>query len=127
MLFQDHPELLAPFREGRKDVLERVYRAYVRSVDRYLRSLARARAPEMGQASVIADLVQDVFIKALSAGPRNAYDGLRDYGAYLSTVARNCFIDALRARGREVLMAPDDLPASIEAAPEPSGAWEPEV
>src|SRR5262249_23702506 len=125
--FRDHPELLVLFREGEKEVLERVYRAYVRPVERYLRALSRTNAAELGQPSAIADLLQEVFVKAFSADARRSYDGLRQYGPYLATIARNCFIDALRARGREVLKAPEQLPADLEAAPEPTPAWDPEV
>jgi RNA polymerase sigma factor (sigma-70 family) len=126
MFFSEHPELLGAFREGRKDVLELVYRAYVRPVERYLRALARNGAEDLGQPSSIADLLQDVFVKAFSSDARSAYDGLRQYGPYLSAFARNCFVDALRARGREVLRAPDDMPAGLDA-PEPVAAWEPEI
>jgi RNA polymerase sigma factor (sigma-70 family) len=126
MFFLEHPELLGPFREGRRDVLDQVYRAYVRPVERYLRALARGGAEDLGQPSAISDLLQNVFVKAFSADARCVYDGLRQYAPYLSVLARNCFVDALRARRREVLKAPDDMPAGLDA-PEPAGAWEPEV
>src|SRR4051812_28203726 len=111
-LFDQHPDLLLAFREGRRQALELVYRAYVRSVERYLRALGRlgTRAETM-PAATVADLVQEVFIRAFSVEARRAYDGLRDYGTYLATIARNCFIDLLRARSREVLLAPADFPA----------------
>jgi RNA polymerase sigma-70 factor (ECF subfamily) len=109
-VFRDHPELLSPFREGQPAALDRVYRFYVRSVDKYARTLARSsNIPELGQASAVGDLIQDVFIRAFSDSARGSYDGLREYGPYLMTIARNCFIDGVRARGREVLKAPEEL------------------
>ena len=117
-LFREEPELLRGFREGRPDVLERVYRTYVRAVDRYIRSQARAIGhPELAQASAVADIVQEVFMRAFSVGARAAYDGLREFGPYLSAIARNCVIDALRGRGREILKKPDELSLILADAP----------
>src|SRR4051812_8326090 len=123
-LFDQHPDLLLAFREGKREALEQVYRAYVRSVERYLYSLWRGGGDgaDAMPAAVVADVVQEVFIRAFSIPARLAYDGLRDYGPYLATIARNCFIDVLRAHRREVLVAPADLPADIGEAPEPE-AW----
>jgi RNA polymerase sigma-70 factor, ECF subfamily len=113
--FPDQPGLLRAFREGQRSALETVYRAYVVAIDRYLRTLARRTANlELGQTSAIADLLQEVFVRAFSPTGRNGYDGVRDYGPYLITIARNCFIDAARARGREVPTSPDALPITLE-------------
>jgi RNA polymerase sigma factor (sigma-70 family) len=126
--FRNQPELLASFRQGRRDVLARVYRAYARPVERYLGAMARhGAAQDLAQPSAIADLLQEVFIKAFSADARRAYDELHEYGPYLSVVARNCFIDALRARGREVLKPPEQMPVDLEAVFQPSATRDPEV
>jgi len=125
-LFREHPELLVAFREGKREALERVYRAYSHSIERYLLALGRpGGAAEVLHASAVADLVQDVFIRAFSADARRSYDGLRDYGGYLSGIARNCFIDALRARSREVLVDPADISFDIDDAPEPEDWCDP--
>jgi RNA polymerase sigma-70 factor (ECF subfamily) len=114
-LFRDHPELLAPFREGQPSAVERVYRVYVRAVDKYIRAMARSRnIPELGQASAVSDLIQDAFIRAFSASARSSYDGLREYGPYLMMITRNCFVDAARARGREVLKTPQELASEMD-------------
>jgi RNA polymerase sigma factor (sigma-70 family) len=114
-LFLDHPELLPAFREGRREALDRVYRTYRRSVERNLRALAHVHgAVELAQASAIADLSQEVFVRAFSETARRGYDGLRAFGPYLASVLRNCFIDALRARGREVLREPAELRVELE-------------
>jgi RNA polymerase sigma factor (sigma-70 family) len=109
-LFEGRPELLRAFRDAQRDALEVVYRGYVRAVDRYLRTQIRASGyRDLAQAGTVADLIQDVFVRAFSRSGRLGYDGVRPYAPYLTTIARNCFIDALRARGREVSMSPDDL------------------
>jgi RNA polymerase sigma factor (sigma-70 family) len=126
-LFANNPELLAAFREGRRDALERVYRTYARPVDRALRAMARASGNNaLTQASAIADLLQEVFVRAFSQAARRGYDGERDFGPYLTTIAHNCFVDALRATGREVLKGPEDLTLALDVAgPEPDGWCDP--
>jgi RNA polymerase sigma factor (sigma-70 family) len=119
-----HPRLLEPFRAGRRDVLEQVYRFHVRHVDGYLRALTAASgAIRLRQASTVADLLQEVFMRAFSPSARAAFDGVRDYQPYLTTIARNCFIDLLRARCPEISTEPDDL--DIEASREDLASAEP--
>jgi RNA polymerase sigma factor (sigma-70 family) len=114
-VFRGQPDLLRAFREGRRDALETVYRAHVRAVDRYLRALARRCGDHaLAQTSTIADLLQEVFVRAFSDAGRNGYDGIRDYAPYLTSIARNCFVDAQRARGREVPTPPDDLSLAVD-------------
>ncbi|HWA73973.1 MAG TPA: RNA polymerase sigma factor [Polyangiaceae bacterium] len=127
--FEENPELLAPFRAGRRDALEKVYRAHVRGVECYVHSLSRsAGTRELVQLGALGDLLQEVFIRAFSPSSRQAYDGVRDYRRYLSAIARNCFIDALRARGREVLKAPEELGLDVDDTnAEPEFFCEPRV
>lgn len=107
--FVHDPGWLDGYRRGDRDALERLYRAYVRPLDRQLRLLARwHRSPELGQASAVADFLQEVFARAFAPRARQTYDGIRDFGTYLSAIARNVFIDALRMRGRETLRASDE-------------------
>lgn len=102
-VFERQPHLLEAFRQGERWALEHVYRAHVRMLDRYLRALARAsHAPELGQPGAVADLLQEAFVRALSPTARLAYDGARPYGPYLRKIAKNLFVDQLRARGRTV-------------------------
>lgn len=108
--FEGNPELLVPFREGRRDVLDKVYRAHVRSVERCLCALARRhRAEELVRRGALADLVQETFIRAFSAGARASYDGVRSFGSYLKAIARNCFLNARGTIERELLDATGDL------------------
>jgi len=128
-LFEDDPVFLAAFREGRRDALERVYRTYVRAVDRTLRALAAsAGQPAMVQPGVIADLLQEVFARAFSSTARRGYDGIRDFSPYLMTIARNCFADALRSSGRERLTSPEELAFALDAdLPEPEITCDPKI
>jgi RNA polymerase sigma factor (sigma-70 family) len=118
----EDPALQLAFRAGEIDALERVYCAYARSVERYLHAISLSRAVrEVVSSAFIADLIQEVFSRAFATEARRAYAGSRDYGHYLAVVARNCFIDLMRLRRREILTSPDDLPFDIQTAPEPEG------
>jgi RNA polymerase sigma factor (sigma-70 family) len=120
----EDPELLRAYREGRRDALERVYRHYVCVVERYLRALAHAsNDATLGQADAVADLLQEVFVRAFSAGARRGYDGLRDFGPYLNTIARNCFLDALRASGRAAAKHWRDLSLAVEEVSQAPERW----
>ena len=126
-LVRNTPQLLLDFRAGKPAALETIYRHYVRGVDIYLRALARsAGSAERAQPSAIADLLQEVFIRAFSSNARMAYDGQRDFAPYLNTIARNCFIDTLRRGKKERLLglsasavALEELPISTQEQYEP--------
>jgi RNA polymerase sigma-70 factor (ECF subfamily) len=129
VVFANDRELLLSFRAGRREALERVYRAYVRSVDRALRAMARRSGhADLAQPSAIADLLQEIFVRAFSPAARSAYDGVRDFGPYLMTITRNCFFDLLRAAGRELPTRPEDLMTAADAdAAEPDAGCDPKV
>jgi RNA polymerase sigma factor (sigma-70 family) len=63
---------------------------------------------------VIEDLLQEIFVRAFAPNARENFDAARPYFPYLKAIARNCFVDMLRARGREVLKAPDELDLDVE-------------
>jgi len=115
---RSRPELLRAFREGDRDALSQVYWAYIGRVESFVR-----HAMPWGRSEVV-DVVQDAFIRAFDAKARLAYDGLRDYGPYLSTICRNLVTDRARRRGREVSTedfpiadTPDKGPPSDDGAP----------
>ena len=97
-LSQDRDLLLA-FRAGDPAALTRVYWAYVNDVQAWIR-----RCPGL-DADTVAELVQETFIRALSAAARNAYDGLRPFRAYLRRIVHNLLVDRARRRN----MAPFEL------------------
>jgi RNA polymerase sigma factor (sigma-70 family) len=119
--------LLESFRRGDRVALERVYHSHIDAVERFLASrLGRARR---FSATNLADLVQEVFLRAFSPSARNSYDGERDYGPFLITIAKNAFIDWIRRSAREVgdtraLEALVDVAADDPAADE---LFEPEL
>ena len=94
------PALLEAFRRGERGALERVYRDHVDDVETFLRSRL-ARAGRL-TAATLADLVQDVFLKAFAEKARASYDGEREYQPYLRALARNLLVDWLRRSLREV-------------------------
>ena len=50
----------------------------------------------------VADLLQEVFVKAFTPAARLSYDGTRPYRPFIVTIARNALVDCLRRSGREL-------------------------
>jgi RNA polymerase sigma-70 factor (ECF subfamily) len=123
--------LLDGFRAGVPEALGAVYWEYVRKVERLLSAgfEVRSRGTRVSGAyrepEDLADLVQEVFVRAFSDKGRRAYDGLRDYGPYLYAIARNVLVDLARVRGREIPSPWTELEAAIEIAPvvEDTAPW----
>jgi RNA polymerase sigma factor (sigma-70 family) len=98
-------DLLQRFRSGEQDALAEVYAAYVEKVGRLVRSGCLVRRGNGGIAGRVCvspqdhpDVIQEVFVKALSPSGRRGYDATRDYGPYLLIIARNTMISWLRKR-----------------------------
>jgi RNA polymerase sigma factor (sigma-70 family) len=100
--------LLDAYRKGDRSALAQVFRFYVEDVTRTIRAgvvveidgrrqRVGARLPE----HEIEVLVQETFTRAFAPKAREAYDGLRPYGAWLATIARNLVIDRGRKELRE--------------------------
>ena len=105
-------ELWEQFRRGERSALERIYWEYVERVDRLVRRLLHLHGgTRLVAAANVEDLVQDSFTRAFSPAARGAYDGIRDYGPYLLTIARNTVADALRLQQREVLAGGAEIAA----------------
>jgi RNA polymerase sigma factor (sigma-70 family) len=101
-IFAEDPELLRRFRSGDRDALARVYGHYVARVEALIRrGLALTGAGPRGAHADLADLVQEVFMRAFSESARKGYDGARPYGPLLMTLTRNTLVDFLRRRRRE--------------------------
>jgi RNA polymerase sigma-70 factor, ECF subfamily len=112
------PSLLAAFRRGDRAALEEVYWAYVDVVEIAIRrghaiTSKGTRVPGAAPHAV-ADLVQETFLRSFRA--RLAYDGERDYGPYLRTIARNVLTDRARVERREIPV--DDLAPMLDAREE---------
>src|SRR5262245_34143678 len=103
-IFRQDRDLLRRFREGDRAALEKVYWAYVGTVVKILRfgfnvPTRGVYVPGALRGEELSDLVQEVFTKAFSKPAREGFDGLRDYGPYLSQLTRNLRVDRLRSEG----------------------------
>jgi RNA polymerase sigma factor (sigma-70 family) len=114
-LFSGRPDLLARFRAGDREALDTVYRAYVGRVSQIVANGFRIATTGGAVAGLgrrpadLADAVQEIFLKAFSRTARMSFDGLRDFGPYLSSIARHVMVDRARRNGRELLMPDVDL------------------
>jgi RNA polymerase sigma factor (sigma-70 family) len=126
------PKLLERFRAGDEEALEAVYWACVDHVTRIAEAVLRAcasggaRGPgEM--ASVLADVVQEVFVKAFAPDARRRFDASRPYEPYLGQIARNVAIDHWRQMRRyvpsDVEPLIDQLSLEADADNERDGDW----
>lgn len=89
-------ELLAAFREGHSEALERVYKHHVINIAAFLKggfTYTSAGSPVLfpgfRSPSELDSAVQEVFVRAFEPRTRTAYDGLRPYGGFLIGIARN--------------------------------------
>ncbi len=118
--------LLKRFRRGEQQALETVYWAYIDRIERVAKYGFRLAQKGLHIDGVgtedVPDVVQETFARAFTERARLAYDGLRDYGPFLSTIARNLLADRARRRGREL---PLDLAGEWDEAPPPAEepAW----
>lgn len=117
--------LLEAFRRGEPKALARVVRMYLPDVARALRAGVlvdvggqKTRVGKELTESEVEVLTQETFVRAFSPFARQAYDGVRPFGAYLLTIARNLLIDHGRKKGRRPATTPlelveDDLSAAV--------------
>jgi RNA polymerase sigma factor (sigma-70 family) len=109
-------ELLRGFRAGEREALTTVYRMHAETVARLLRhgfsfesGGHRHRFAGYGSGFELQDTLHETFRRAFEPRAREGYDGIRPYGAYVTTIARNLVLRSFRAR--EVL-----FPLEAEAA-----------
>jgi RNA polymerase sigma-70 factor (ECF subfamily) len=108
--------LIDGFRRGDRAALARVFLRYAPDVARQVRS---TRAPE----HEVESLVHEVFAKAFAEKARLAWDGLRPFGAWLSTITKNVVIDRVRVERRLDSRSPEDMPVLV-ADDDPAAAQE---
>lgn len=106
--------LLQRFRDGERAALEAVYKAYVNSVARSVAGAMRSYCDRCSggwrvAATELPDLVQEVFARAFEPRARRRFDGIREYGPYLSQIARNTVVDHLRRTQRQVTRDPEQF------------------
>src|SRR3954451_9913054 len=121
--------LLDAFRRGDRAALTTVYFHYVDDIAAIVRNgfsipTSGVRVRGASDEPTERDLIQEVFARAFAPRARDAYDGIRPYGAYLRRIAKNLRIDRPRPAGRDVPLADDDGEIEIAAeAPEDDAAW----
>lgn len=108
---------LRGFRAGEAAAMTAVYRMHVHDVARLLRhgftfeSAGRAhRFVGYGSAFELQDALHETFRRAFEPGARGAYDGIRPYGPYLRTIARNVVLKAFRDARELFPIADADVP-----------------
>lgn len=101
---EDDRSWLDAFRRGERAALARVFDRYADDVARTIRGGVVVRTADgplrVGGNLLEADveaLVHDTFIKAFGERARHSYDGIRPFGAWLATIARNVVLDFGRA------------------------------
>ncbi len=97
--------LLRGFRAGEREALTEIYRLHAEEVARLLRGGfgfeaggRRHRFVGFGSGFELQDLLHETFRRAFEPRAREAYDGIRPYGAYVTTIARNLVLRSFRAR-----------------------------
>jgi RNA polymerase sigma factor (sigma-70 family) len=101
-LHQD-PQWLAGFKAGDNRALERVFRTYAPYVLAVLRGgyvHAKGGQVTVRDRASQEDLLQEVFVRALSPASRARYDGVRPYAAFLRAIAGNVMLEHVRAHMR---------------------------
>lgn len=109
-------ELLRGFKAGERDALTTVYRMHAEDIALLLRrgfafehGGQRHRFVGYGSGFELQDMLHETFRRAFEPRARAAYDGLRPYGAYVSTIARNLVLRSFRARDRLFPLAEGEL------------------
>ena len=112
-------DVLQRFRDGEQSALDAVYRTYVDSVARNVAGTVRRCCNWRVVAADLPDLVQEVFARAFDPKARWAFDGVRQYGAYLNQIARNVVVDHLRRRQKQVVPFLGPFLEEVSARPSP--------
>lgn len=97
--------LLQGFKQGRREALTEVYRMYAGQIATHLRRgfsfESRGQTHRFvgyGSAYELHDVLHETFVRAFEPGARERYDGIRPYGPYLKTIARNIVLRGFRAK-----------------------------
>ena len=111
----DKPPQLAPngwtkarlrgFKEGSREALTEVYRAHAPEVGALLREGfafesggVRHRFVGYRRGFELQDALHETFRRAFEPKARASYDGIRPYGPYIKTIAKNLVLRSFRAR-----------------------------
>lgn len=110
-------KLLDGYRRGERWAFEQVFDLYAQDVARTLRAgvlvQVEGRPTRLGKGLFeheLEVLLQETFTRAFGQKARDGYDGVRPFGAYLATIARNLIVD----RGRREQRSSRYLAAGID-------------
>lgn len=91
-------------RTGNAEAFGQLYDVYHRSIFRYIYY-------RVGSTQLAEDLTSDTFVRALGAVGRFTWQG-KDFGAWLTTIARNLILDHHKSARSRLERTTDDLPES---------------
>ena len=107
MLLTEDRQLLDGYRQGDRDALGRVFRAYAPAVAAWLRSGfsftsggRQCRFHGVRSEFDLEDRLHDVFGRAFGDAARKGYDGLSPFATYLRTITKNLIVDDFRKKER---------------------------
>jgi len=116
--------LLKGFRAGERQALTTVYREHADDIARMLRrgfvfNSAGKKLRFVGYQSgfELHDALHETFRRAFEPRARDGYDGIRPYGPYLRTIARNIVLQTFRAREVVVLDEHQEHVHTLSGAP----------
>lgn len=116
-LLSQNQDLLARFREGRRDALEQVFRHY-QGLVRTIASQGFPGCRGMTQLHDIEDVISATFASAFDQRGRLAYDGLQPYSRFLAGIARNTLRSNRRKQG--LVLEPEQAGELPDQAPGPA-------
>ena len=117
-------QLLSGFKAGDRAALTEVYRLHAEQVALLLRhgfsfesGATRHRFVGYGSGFELQDVLHETFRRAFEPRARTAYDGIRPYGAYVTTIARTLVLRSFRAREVLFPLADGEHPSAATLAP----------
>lgn len=92
--------------------------AFGQLYDRYVTSIFRFVYARVGSTQLAEDLTSDTFLRALRSLPGFTWQG-KDFGAWLTTIARNLIADHYKSRRTQLEMVTDLPPERPASQPGP--------
>ncbi len=92
--------------------------AFGQLYDHYVSSIYRFVYYRVGSAQLAEDLTSETFVRGLRAIQRFSWQG-KDFGAWLTTIARNLVADHYKSSRARLELVSDDVPEGPQTAPSP--------
>jgi RNA polymerase sigma-70 factor (ECF subfamily) len=94
--------------------------AFGQLYDHYVTSVYRLAFYRLGSKQLAEDITAETFIRALRSISTFTWQG-KDFGAWLSTIARNLIIDHYKSSRQRLELVVDAVPERTDAGPGPEG------